>query len=426
MSGRESSSSVIAPARPVPTVEPGRPRVLCVDDDERVLQGLCDVLGRTFVVHTATDPVEALELLKREPDAFAVVLCDMRMPVLAGAEFLRMARIWAPYTVRILLSGYADVPSAIRAVNGGQVFRYLAKPCDSRELMRACAAAAGQHRLQLAERTLLRDTLRGCVNALAEVLAITNPAAFGQAGRVRELAGALARRAGLSDWWEVEVAALLRSLGAVILPAETTHKLYAGLPLSEREAAMVERVPTATHQLLGKIPRLEGVLEIITSCSDPASIEPVEPVERPGSESAGRPGGEPAGRPDGAAAQRPGREPPGAGILRTVIDFVELEDRETPAAVAIAAMRSTGRYAEGLLEQLAGLIGVDGAPEVREVTVAELDIGMTLANDARTTDGALLMARGQQVTRRLIELIDNLAAGTVREPLLVIVQEASL
>jgi CheY-like chemotaxis protein len=107
---------------------PGRPRILCVDDDRWVLEGLSDVLGRTFAVSTAASPIEGLELLKRQPDAFAVVLSDMRMPVMPGSEFLRMARLTAPDAVRVLLTGDADIPAAARAVNDGQLFRFLIKP----------------------------------------------------------------------------------------------------------------------------------------------------------------------------------------------------------------------------------------------------------------------------------------------------------
>src|SRR5919204_6882078 len=162
----------------------GRPRILCVDDEEFILDGLRDTLRRAFEVHTATGASEALAMLRKEPDAYAVVLSDMRMPGMFGSEFLREARTVAPNAVRMLLTGYADVDSAIRAVNDAQLFRFLTKPCEPEQLVRACIAALAQHRLITAERVLLEQTLRGSVNALVEVLALASPAAFGRAGRV--------------------------------------------------------------------------------------------------------------------------------------------------------------------------------------------------------------------------------------------------
>src|SRR5579875_2137576 len=243
--------------------ESARPRVLCVDDDSAVLDGLRDVLYRSFDVHTAASGLEGLEILRRDPDAFAVVISDMRMPGMSGSEFLRAARLSAPDAVRVMLTGDVDIQAAARAVNHGQLFRFLTKPCDPQELMRACAAALGQHNLCVAERVLLEQTVRGSVDALVEVLALTSPAAFGRGGRYKELAGQLARAAGVRDWWEVEVAAMLAHVGAVALPQVTAEKLYSGNELTAKEAAMVQRVPEVTRQLVGRIPRLDGVLTIL-------------------------------------------------------------------------------------------------------------------------------------------------------------------
>ncbi|HTU87106.1 MAG TPA: HD domain-containing phosphohydrolase [Solirubrobacteraceae bacterium] len=360
-----------------------RPRVLCVDDEPLVLEGLRDVLGRSFEVSVAGSGSDGLAILRAEPDAFAIVISDMRMPVMSGADFLRSARTIAPDAVRMLLTGHADLQAAIRAVNGARLFRFLTKPCETQELLGACVAALGQHRLQTAERVLLEETLRGSVDALAEVLALANPAAFGRGGRVKELAGRLARAAELRNRWEIEVAAMLADIGAVTLPQATAEKVYAGARLTPSEAAMVARVPAVTRQLLSKIPRLEGVLEILD---------------------AARPAGDPSGAPIGAR------------VLRIAVDYVELESQGASGTVAVGAMRSRERYDRQLLDTLAGVIGAEAAV-VRELVVAELRVGMTLADDARSVRGELLLARGQRVTERLVERIRNIGAEGVREPL---------
>ncbi len=366
-----------------------RPRVLCVDDEPLVLEGLKDVLGRSFEVSLATSAAGGLEILRDEPDAFAIVISDMRMPVVGGADFLRSARAIAPDAVRMLLTGHADLQAAIKAVNGARLFRFLTKPCETQELLGACVAALGQHRLQTAERVLLEETLRGSVDALAEVLALANPAAFGRAGRVKQLVGRLARAAELRNRWEIEVAASLADIGAVTLPQATAEKVYAGARLTAQEAAMLERVPAVTRQLLSRIPRLEGVLEIL----DRYREEPQDDG------------------PDGGNGI-----PVGARALRIAVDYVELESQGAPGTVAVGAMRSRDRYDRRLLDVFAEVIGVEPAV-VRELVVSELRVGMTLADDARSLRGELLLARGQRVTERLVERIRNIGAEGVREPL---------
>ena len=212
------------------------PRVLCVDDDPHVLEGLRDGLGRSFEVHTAESGADALALLEQDPDGYAVIISDMRMPVMSGSAFLGQARRISPNAVRMLLTGYSDVDAAIRAVNDGQLFRFLTKPCPPDELLRACAAALGQHRVLVAEHVLLAQTLRGAIKALTDVLALTNPAAFGRGTRLKTGVGLLAQQIGMTDAWEVEIGALLLQLGAVTLPDATAEKLYSGAALSARGA----------------------------------------------------------------------------------------------------------------------------------------------------------------------------------------------
>jgi CheY-like chemotaxis protein len=195
--------SALAPESPRRALSGDTPRILCVDDEPHVLEGLRDSLRRSFDVRVPESGAEGLALLERDPDGYAVVISDMRMPVMSGAAFLSQVRRVAPNAVRLPLTGYADVDAAIRAVNDGQLFRFLTKPCPPEELLRACAAALGQHRLMVAERVLLEQTLRCSIKALTDVLALTNPAAFGRGARPKAAVRMLAQQSGLADSWEV-------------------------------------------------------------------------------------------------------------------------------------------------------------------------------------------------------------------------------
>ncbi|HEY0462627.1 MAG TPA: response regulator, partial [Polyangiaceae bacterium] len=102
------------------------PRILCVDDEPRVLDGLQRVCHNGFTVETAGSGAEALALLDRG-EVFEVIVSDMQMPQMNGTALLAEFRTRAPDTIRVLLTGQADINAAITAVNHGQIFRFLSK-----------------------------------------------------------------------------------------------------------------------------------------------------------------------------------------------------------------------------------------------------------------------------------------------------------
>ena len=114
-------------------------------------------------------------------------MSDMRMPVMDGAAVLAQARSARPDTVRILLTGQADLEDAVAAVNNGNIFRFLLKPCPRPVLVQALSDAVEQHRMITAERELLERTLRGSVAALFDVLSLANPLAFARAVRIQQI-----------------------------------------------------------------------------------------------------------------------------------------------------------------------------------------------------------------------------------------------
>jgi response regulator RpfG family c-di-GMP phosphodiesterase len=366
-----------------------KPRVLCVDDEPNVLEGLRDTLRRSFDVRTAPSGIDGVAMLKQDPDSYAVVISDMRMPVMDGAAFLREARRWAPDATRMLLTGFADIEAAVSAVNNAQLFRFLTKPCGPKDLVGACTAALVQHRLITAERVLLEQTLHGSVKALADVLALANPVAFGRAVSIQASVKALAKVVGMRETWEVEVAAMLAPIGAVTLPASTAEKLYTGAPLSEDELAMVERVPAITRGILENIPRLEGIMQILDNYARPFNN-----------------------------GEGPGVIPIGARMLRIARDHDTLVAQGLDPSVALGTMRSrAGFYDDHLLQAFAEMAGPGADMRVREVTLGELRAGMKLADDVRSAAGQLLIAHGNEASQGLIERLSNLADGFVREPL---------
>jgi response regulator RpfG family c-di-GMP phosphodiesterase len=247
-----------------------KPNILCVDDESRVLESLVTNLQRDFHVHTATSAAEALKKLDEINDV-AVVLSDMRMPQMDGSTFLRKVCDRWPLTTRMLLTGDPGRDAAALAINEGQIFRFLTKPCSPAQLRASIDAAVRHHELLAAERTLLHETLLGSIRALVDVLGITNPVAFGRAGRIKSLSAAVAAGLGKENVWELEAAAMFSQLGYLSLPVELVEKLYYGKKLSHEEAFLAQSVPKVAARLLGHIPRLDPVLSILDLAQKPAA-----------------------------------------------------------------------------------------------------------------------------------------------------------
>ncbi|MDR3415822.1 MAG: response regulator [Nevskia sp.] len=381
-----------------------RIRILCVDDDPNVLAGLAQILRRYFDVQAATSAAGGIEALKRDRD-IAVILSDMRMPRVDGAAFLKQARELAPEATRMLLTGEADIQSAIAAVNDGQIFRFLTKPCPPPVLLTAIAAAVDQHRLVTAERVLLEQTLHGSIKALIDVLSLTNPLAFGRAVRTKQLISDMTIQLGMTQRWQVEIAGMLSQLGTVVLPQETVERMYYALALDEEEQQMAGRMAATTDQLLAHIPRLELVREILARYFDPKHV-----------------GIWPLLHEQSMLAET------GAALLRAAVDFDVLEAQGSTPTMAIDIMRTRSPPYRG--EVLNALVQVRGAAgtgrEVRELPLSAVRIGMVFAEDVKLDTGTLFVARGHEVTQGLIERIRVLRAGAVKGAVRVIVPSAAL
>lgn len=372
------------------------PRVLFVDDEPNLLDGLVRNMRRVCEPVRATSGAEALVALEHDPD-IALVVSDMQMPMMNGAALLRRVRQKWPDTVRIMLTGLSDVNAAMSAVNEGSVFRFLRKPCTPEELRATLEAAFKQHQLLIAERVLLEQTLHGSVKALSEVLAMVMPVAFGRASRVKATVGALARGLQLDQVWEIEVAAMLSQVAAVSLPPATAERIYKGQPLSADEQEMASRMPEVAVKLIADIPRLDGVREILR-------------LQAKRFDGHGPP-----------ADERRGEEiPAGARLLKLVLDFDDLETREGSGEAALTVMRGRdGAYDPKLLAALGKLQGATpGGVRAHELGLGDLREGMVFVEDLLSTTGLVLVARGQEVTAGLLERIRNFAKNAgIAEPI---------
>jgi response regulator RpfG family c-di-GMP phosphodiesterase len=295
--------------------------------------------------------------------------------------------------VRILLTGHSEIETAISAVNEGQIFRFLNKPCAVERLVEAVDAGVEQYRLVHAEKVLLEQTLHGSIKALTDILSIQNPLVFGRATRAKAHVSRLAQQLGLRDCWAMEVAAMLSPIATVTLPPDTAERLYESKPLSLPEQAMVKRLPAVTEQLLANIPRLEPVREILAQKDQ---------------------------RFDGEGSTKKVVPPIGARLLKIALDYDALEAQGLASTVALDTLRGRkGAYDPDLLVAFASMLGGESAQSVvQELPLSSLRPGMTFLEDVRTVAGGLLVAHGHEVTASLIERIRNFSRNvSVKEPL---------
>ncbi len=136
-----------------------RPRILVVDDEEAILETMTFTFEDDYEVLTSSSARDALALLEREGPV-AVVISDQRMPEMTGVEFL--ARVFAlhPTTVRIILTGFADMDAIIRSINDGHVYAYITKPWEPDQLKQVVRRAVEHHALAVENERLVGD-LRG-------------------------------------------------------------------------------------------------------------------------------------------------------------------------------------------------------------------------------------------------------------------------
>jgi CheY-like chemotaxis protein len=375
-----------------------RPRVLCVDDEARVVEGLVLHLRKDYEVHTALSGAEALKTLK-ELGGAAVVVSDMRMPGMDGAVLLHHVMTVFPDATRILLTGEPGRDAAIDAVNKAHIFRFLTKPCPPEQLKAAIEAGVMQHRLIGAERSVLKETLIGCIKALIDVLAIANPVAFGRANRLKRLAVSFADSLQCRDFWQLEAAALLSQIGYLSLPAELVEKLYYGEPLTPEEKTLAAGVPEVVMKLLENIPRLDPVIQILV-----ALTWTDEQIARLG---------------DGTVGL-------GTRILGLVSEYDTLITQGHSIDVAVQTLRGRSpRFTAGLIEQFGTHLGAgSGKNEAREIPLKTVQLGMVIMQDVRTHLGTLLVPRGFEVTPLFVERMGNFGPELLSEIVKVMVPAA--
>lgn len=353
-------------------------KVLLVDDDRNLLAAFTRQFHNRINVVTAASGEDGIQVITYD-GPFAVVISDMQMPNMDGLKFLTQVRSLSPDTVRVMLTGNANLGMAIGAINDGNIFRFLNKPVPIGILFETMIDGIQQYRHVTAEKELLNKTLKGAVNLLADVLGLVNPSSFSRASRIKRHVRSMATQLKLPDIWCYELAAMLSQLGCITLPTELMDRLAAGKTLTDHEQSQFNKHPEIGAHLLQHIPRFEVVASMVEHQNSGADIKDI-----------------------GSNLTLEEKGVLGGQILKVALAYDVLTSHGASGDDAISELQSRpDKYDPALV--LALVAGEGGASfEVMNLPITKLKPGMILDQNIFSVVGTLLVAKGQELSAAVL------------------------
>lgn len=420
--------------------ETAQPATLLFVDDEANILAALNRLFRPFGyrILTAESGAQGLEIMARE--AVDLVISDMRMPEMNGAQFLEKVRGRWPETIRILLTGYADIASTVDAINKGQIFRYFSKPWEDRDIVVDVKHALEHKQLELDKKRLerltqkqneelkqlnasleekvrerteelrrtmgfledaherLKKSFLTSIRVFSSLIEMREGPQAGHAQRVAEHARALAQRMNLaeSDVQDVVFAALLHDIGKIGWPDSLIRKPFSALTSEERTE--VVKHPIKGQTILMALEQLQEAAKLIRHHHERFDGK---------------------GYPDGLGGLD---IPMGARILAVVNDYDAFQNgslvsKPMHAKKAMQYILETrgSRYDPLVVDAFAELLGETeyGRANRQERVMdqpmqsAQLKPGMVMARDLATQEGMLLLSRGNILSAGMIAQLIN-------------------
>ena len=362
-----------------------RAAILIVDDDENLLKSFRRVLSRHFDTDIADGPEAALEKLKGGAD-YDIVISDYRMPGMDGVSLLSAVRSMRPDSVRMLLTGYAELEVAIRAVNEGNIFRLLTKPCDPKDLAKALTDALRFRRAMRAEQELLEETLRRCVGVMSDLAALLKPDEYGRISRILPYVRGMSMVMEDPQPWETETAAMLSMIGFITLPPSIVSKVLEDQSLSAKQRGLFAEHPAMAAKFVADIPRMGPVAEVLAYQEKRYDGTGIPDDDRSGDDI-----------------------PLGARILKLVVDFDILVSNGMSKDEALVKLQQRrGWYDMKAMLALDKIVGSESRYAIRSLHLLGLEPGMLLAEDIHARRGmseVMVLSKGKELSEMNIEFL---------------------
>jgi len=433
-----ASISELPAARPEPpagTAEATLAVVLCVDDEPAILSSLRRLLRpKGYKVLLAEGGQAGLDALAREP--VDLVVSDMRMPEMDGAQFLEQVRLRWPEVIRILLTGYADVSSTIAAINRGEIHRYIAKPWDDQNMLMVVEDGLRRRRLEQENQRLqaltqaqnlelqalnaslearvkartqeieqingmleqayaeLQSNFLLSIHVFAGLMELRDGSMVGYSRQVAALAKATAHQLGLAPLAEqdLHIAGLLHEVGKLGFPDALLRK-----PMSlmrGEELQLFRRHPLNAEAALMPLAQLHRAARLVRAQHERLDGK---------------------GFPDGLSGDQ---LPLPAQVLAAAVDYHGLQsgrlaERRYSADEALSMVKGGAdvRYAKAVVEALGTALQslAEQGPQDRLILAQDLVEGMVLSRDLTSPQGALLLARGYVFDARVVKQVREYA-----------------
>lgn len=373
-------------------------KILMVDDDPNVLSAYRRTFGRNYTVTCAEGGAAALAMIETE-GPFAVVVTDMRMPGMNGLEFIQSSREKCKESVFLMLTGNGDQHTAVDAINTGQIFRFLTKPCPQDLLESSIRAAIRQYEIVTAERVLLRDTLTGSIKLMVDALELADPHLGAAQTTVKQLVHDLCAHFRIAYDWQFMVASSVCLIGLVGIQRSRSYAVPS-------ERALVGAALLGS-QLVVNIPRMSSVSAILAQQREPAML--------------------PATMQN---LSKENLEKVAACFIRAAVDLSFSYRAGLSHAAAVHSLAASGEYDTRLIEALAEIPSPQQDTEkwaTHEIRLSDIKAGMVLSHDLNRADGTLLLSKNQPVSELAAANLRSLAlTGTVANVILVRVRAVQL
>ena len=374
-------------------------KILFVDDDPKILSTFRRLLHGKYTVDTAIGPIAGLRQLNKF-GPYAVVVADMKMPEMNGIDFLNRVKDFFPDTVRIMLTGHADIEMAVKAINNGEIFRFLNKPCMQTKLLKALEAAITHHNLLVSEKELLEKTLTGTVQILMDLLSLTSEKVMGRVVRIKRYVRDVAMHLKETDVWMYETAVMLSQIGCITMPESIVKKIDAGIDIEDEEMRIFMQHPVLAAEIVRKIPRMEHIATIIT----------YQHKHFDG-------GGFPQDSIQGNDL------PLGSRILKVALDFDAYVMRGMSYKNALLTMKNQiERYDIQVFKAFLKILQMEETYEINTISLDRIQPGMILLEDIIGLNTTVLLKKGNEITEGLkikLSRMDSLCG--VKQPVKVLI-----
>lgn len=364
-------------------------KVLLVDDDSNILHGYRRNLRSRFEIHTAQGSVEGFIKLKAEPD-FAIIISDYNMPNINGLEFLIRSKEFQPDAVRIILTGHASVSMLERAINEGDIYKILTKPCTHAHLVKTLEESVKKYQRSVAEKRLLSETLLGTIKVVTDILASVNPIAFNKAAFFNNMAKKIMTRLNKQYNWEIEASCLLSQIGCVTIPQEIFIKHDRGEELSPSEYELMRSHPLTGASILRNIPRMERIASSIENQQKSAYGDNNDFI---------------------------------TALLQLLSDYYEyLEEGFNEEESLLKVISNASLYDKELLSALeAEIRGAETGKIYKDISVDKLEPGMELGEPLFDTMNFLLLPKGTILSEvSLFKIKNHAKMRGIKEPVKVL------